>query len=597
MYIFAIIKIHTLNYRRPYMRYLDIRQMLVLLLLAFMTSNNVAAHVFTHEEDSIRRKLPQLSGMKKISALNKLCDLAFSDTDVKYELSCINKLKEECARQKFIDGEVFALKLKMNCYYNNDMNSQFMADFPDCLSFLAEYDKWTGYYYVWHNLVKIYIYDEKCETALRETRKLYDDALKRKNKHGLGIAYLCLGQVYDTKRQMKEAAANMEKAIPYLRIDDDASDLVSTFEEYAEVLQNMSNYKRMTTLGNEWKAVIDNYAMDCKKKGIMPSQLDDFYARCYECMGTAAMETGKIDEGGILLYKAWDVVKNQTPLAKASLLFDLARYWDLKKNYDKALECVDMRYHVDSISDNPLGLLDTYEQRAEILMHAGRLAEAALAYQKILPLKDSLSEEDFAHQLNELNTLYKVDELKMEKRLTTGKLYAAMTCLILLSVIIVLYVIHSRRLHRKNKALYDSIVDMQKAQLTVEAVKETIPDDQLDSDELLYRSLCRLMQKDKLYKDSTLKRDDLATMLGTNRTYLSDAVKKYGDGMTITDLINQYRLKHAATLLSEHPEMSINETGDASGFNSRSTYNRLFRDIYGMTPSEYRTVSKEKSLS
>jgi len=35
-----------------------------------------------------------------------------------------------------------------------------------------------------------------------------------------------------------------------------------------------------------------------------------------------------------------------------------------------------------------------------------------------------------------------------------------------------------------------------------------------------------------LFKDSQIKREDLAAKLGTNRTYLADAIKQCTDGLT-----------------------------------------------------------------
>ena len=104
------------------------------------------------------------------------------------------------------------------------------------------------------------------------------------------------------------------------------------------------------------------------------------------------------------------------------------------------------------------------------------------------------------------------------------------------------------------------------------------------------------MQKKHLYRDQKMKRDDVATILNTNRTYLADAVKKCTNGMTFAEFTNRYRLRYAANLLTTNDELNINEVGDKSGFNSRSTYNRLFLNYYGMSPSEFRAIAKEKKM-
>ena len=204
---------------------------------------------------------------------------------------------------------------------------------------------------------------------------------------------------------------------------------------------------------------------------------------------------------------------------------------------------------------NSLGLLDAKQQRARFLMSAGRMAEAALLYQKILPERDSLLTAQTAEQLNELNTLYKVDELTFEKKLATNYLYAAIVCIAFLITTIVIYFVYTHRLRKKNRVLYDTIVQSQKMQDDLYISNEQISEDQLSTEEILYRNLCKLIQGEELFKDSQIKREDLAAKLGTNRTYLADAIKQCTDGLTFMEFLNRFRLRYAATLLSEDQDM------------------------------------------
>lgn len=138
------------------------------------------------------------------------------------------------------------------------------------------------------------------------------------------------------------------------------------------------------------------------------------------------------------------------------------------------------------------------------------------------------------------------------------------------------------------------LYNRKKVEEKLTVAKKQTTEEELNSDEILYNNICKLMEDKHLYKDPLLKRDNLAASLNTNRTYLSEAVHKYADGITFSEFVNRYRLHHAANLLTNNPNLSIYDVAEQSGFNSRSTYNRLFRDYYGMSSSEFRSIAKEK---
>ena len=241
-------------------------------------------------------------------------------------------------------------------------------------------------------------------------------------------------------------------------------------------------------------------------------------------------------------------------------------------------------------------LLSVQTQQADFLLKAGRYKEAAELYHEILPHKDRMRTTELANQLDELHTIFEVDELTLRNEVVTTRFYLSLFIGILLLLALVLYIIQTRRLRRKNRALYDSILQSQRTQDKAEEEARTTSEEQLDHKSKLYRQLCELMQAEELYKDTTLNRDILAERLCTNSVYLADAVHKYADGATINEFINSYRLRRAASLLTENPKLNINEVEYQSGFNSRSTFNRCFRAYYGMSPSEYKTISKEKKI-
>jgi AraC-like DNA-binding protein len=59
-------------------------------------------------------------------------------------------------------------------------------------------------------------------------------------------------------------------------------------------------------------------------------------------------------------------------------------------------------------------------------------------------------------------------------------------------------------------------------------------------------------------------------------------------GQSFTEYLNAIRISHFCKLLSEHPETSIPQLAYQSGFNSTTHYNRIFQQIKGCTPSDFR---------
>ena len=101
------------------------------------------------------------------------------------------------------------------------------------------------------------------------------------------------------------------------------------------------------------------------------------------------------------------------------------------------------------------------------------------------------------------------------------------------------------------------------------------------------------MSSEHLYTDPDLNRSDLAQRLATNDHYISDAISEGTGGKTLQQFLNGYRLKHAMRLLTDTND-SIEQVAFASGFNSRQVFTRVFRNEYGMSPSDYRRASHEK---
>lgn len=83
----------------------------------------------------------------------------------------------------------------------------------------------------------------------------------------------------------------------------------------------------------------------------------------------------------------------------------------------------------------------------------------------------------------------------------------------------------------------------------------------------------------------TLK--EIADKLGYNEKYLSSTLNSLTK-MNFRTFLASYRIGYAKQLLSTSKQYTISQIAFESGFSSVNSFNRIFKDISGMTPSKFR---------
>lgn len=100
--------------------------------------------------------------------------------------------------------------------------------------------------------------------------------------------------------------------------------------------------------------------------------------------------------------------------------------------------------------------------------------------------------------------------------------------------------------------------------------------------------LNKLMESDKLYLDSELTIDSLARKLKITKHHLTQVLTGVLDS-NFNKYINNYRVLHASELLRETDgKVSIGDVGTESGFNSRTSFYRVFKAYHGVSPVDFK---------
>lgn len=94
---------------------------------------------------------------------------------------------------------------------------------------------------------------------------------------------------------------------------------------------------------------------------------------------------------------------------------------------------------------------------------------------------------------------------------------------------------------------------------------------------------------------SPISVEQAAAVSGYDKSYFCKQFRKT-TGMTFHRYLNYYRLSAACTLL-EDVKLSMSAVAEQSGFSSQKNLSRLFQQVLGMTPSQYRKLPQEAKSS
>ncbi|MHB8129670.1 MAG: AraC family transcriptional regulator [Mobilitalea sp.] len=104
-----------------------------------------------------------------------------------------------------------------------------------------------------------------------------------------------------------------------------------------------------------------------------------------------------------------------------------------------------------------------------------------------------------------------------------------------------------------------------------------------------YKSI-KLMAEACLYISQnctkSLSLDDISHQMGVSKSHFSHLFKKYTN-MTFIDFLTTERIKRTESLIS-NPKAHIIDIAFDSGFSSLSSFNRAFKKIKGISPSDFR---------
>lgn len=257
----------------------------------------------------------------------------------------------------------------------------------------------------------------------------------------------------------------------------------------------------------------------------------------------------------------------------------------------------------------------------------GDFRRAAAYYEQLSILRDSIKNREQRSAALELAAVYEtaekdalVQQQASQLRERNILLASAAGIVLLLCIGLGTTVRHNLIIRRKNRAMARSISEemdykkqLRESRNTINELRKqiegaaevnngAIPNDpetddddasipsgswELAENRMIFERMEVILSQKLPYLDRNFNRMDLAALAGVGRNRLN-AIILQCKNISTAIYINNLRLEYAAQLIKEHPEYIVSRIAEDCGLPNISTFHRLFRDRYGMTPMEYK---------
>ena len=484
-----------------------------------------------------------------------------------------------------------------NFYSNNNRQTEFFEEANKLLDFYKKEQQASNIYVIWNDIYIAQVKWGLTAESLATIQQMADYA--RTHNHPMGIvkAEYSLGQSYQNNYQYEEAIKHFKNSWDVAKeIDSGTTNAVFGM---CPPLINAMRYQEVINYTDSVLPFIYSWE---KRRGFL-NPVMRFKYHSYRMSAFLGLE----DRANVLMsYDSLEHYHNIYVTDRRQFRYLRSRYLSYVGKEKESAEIM-------------MSLVNDYKKEGNYVLAAGyakALANqefirnnregALIAYNQFANLIDSAHTQISNTQLNQFSKQFKLKELEFENEIVVlereeaksrSRLFIVIAttvtiiCL-LLGVLLFLYIRYNRRLIAHNHQLYIRIKEKRVAEQKVETMREAIPEQLINKNELLFREINKVLWETRAFTDTAFGRDELASLVSSNRTYVGDAIRECtDDGLTIVEYINQQRLKYACMLLETDFSLSIDVISIDSGFSSTRTFFRHFKSVYDMTPAEYRKVA------
>jgi signal transduction histidine kinase len=343
------------------------------------------------------------------------------------------EIEQQIAREQKagnVEEEGLARWRKMDLLKNLSLTEKQVEEAVVQMEWFRKHGQWDNYYRTWQLKTNALSALGKLKQSLQETQQMLDDAKERNNKLGRAMAYKQIGVIYLNMKQTESAVEALQHYAELIKGEEgDYSMLSSVYYRMAKAYDYDKNYHKELRLTNEWLDFLHT-----KVGKVKVAEVRECYNACYLARAAAYIGLDQLENAKMAL----DTAEHHAHLINRAL--SLHHYYKMRARYHLAEgEAAKALVYTDSVSMMTNDKDDhADDMKALALLKLGRSAEAAHIYQRLYYDKDSIFGRDARQHLDELNTLFQVDELEAEQQRTRFRYTIIAAASIVLALLVLL---------------------------------------------------------------------------------------------------------------------------------------------------------------
>jgi AraC-like DNA-binding protein len=248
--------------------------------------------------------------------------------------------------------------------------------------------------------------------------------------------------------------------------------------------------------------------------------------------------------------------------------------------------------------DEVLPVLSTHMARIGESSSLEALLQRYLSVRELVKLKKDEAHQAAGRVISEWERLDTSNTAVLDVKRDRNRIFLVMLAFLLsaLMAVVIIFRQHQRMRGQLRALFRKNLEEMQQAAETSvsQRILETPPASNLEEAtvQARYQAILQVMERDKPWLDPGFSLQELSTKLATNQKYISQAINMYSD-TGFSGMMNRYRVNEARRLILEgKPDTSLNDIALQAGFTNRVSFYRQFKEITGISPSEFLKLAR-----